>query len=164
MSNISRFIFHDRRLALLWTVVRVYVGWQWFEAGREKVVNPAWVGSGAGGAVKGFLTGALNKTTGPHPDVSAWYAWLISHIGLPQAFVISHLVAVGELVVGVALILGIFVGIAAFFGSFMNMNYLLAGTISTNPVLLLLGILLILARRPAGWYGLDRFRPSVRRR
>ena len=144
-------------MAWLWLVVRVYVGWVWLEAGWGKVTNSAWVGTGAGGAVKGFLTGALTKTAGEHPDVSDWYAWMIENIGLPGSFVISHLVAFGELAVGVALILGVFTGLAAFGGALMNMNFLLAGTVSSNPTLLLLEILLVSARRVAGRYGLDRF-------
>ena len=39
----------------------------------------------------------------------------------------------------------------------MNINYLFAGTVSTNPELLLLEIFIMLAWKTAGWYGLDRF-------
>jgi thiosulfate dehydrogenase [quinone] large subunit len=39
----------------------------------------------------------------------------------------------------------------------MNMSFLLAGTVSTNPVLFFVGILLILAWKNAGYLGLDRF-------
>ena len=53
--------------------------------------------------------------------------------------------------------LDIFAGIAAFFGSFINMNYLLASTVSTNPILFALTTLLVLARKAAGWCGLDRW-------
>ena len=48
-------------------------------------------------------------------------------------------------------------GIAAFFGALMNMSFLLAGTVSTNPVLFFAGILLILAWKNAGYIGIDRF-------
>jgi thiosulfate dehydrogenase [quinone] large subunit len=39
----------------------------------------------------------------------------------------------------------------------MNLNYLLAGAVSTNPLLLMAAVLLILAWRTAGWFGLDRW-------
>ena len=39
----------------------------------------------------------------------------------------------------------------------MNMNYLLAGSVSTNPVLLVIAVLLMLAWKTAGWWGLDRW-------
>jgi thiosulfate dehydrogenase (quinone) large subunit len=51
----------------------------------------------------------------------------------------------------------LFTGIAAFFGGFMNASYLLAGTISSNPVLFILATLLVLAWRTAGYWGLDRW-------
>lgn len=62
-----------------------------------------------------------------------------------------------ELLIGVALIVGLFTGLAAFGGALLNFNFLLAGTASTNPVLFILAIALILAWKVAGHYGLDRF-------
>lgn len=155
--KLSKFLFSDTRFSWIWLILRVYVGWEWLNAGWNKVNNPVWVGPNAGGAVKGFLMGALEKTSGAHPDVNAWYAEFIRNVALPNAGVFSNLVAVGELLVGVALILGAFTGVAALFGAFMNMNYLFAGTVSSNPVLFLLQLFLILAWRVAGWIGLDRF-------
>jgi thiosulfate dehydrogenase [quinone] large subunit len=67
----------------------------------------------------------------------------------------GKLVTYGELLVGIALIVGAFTGIAAFFGAFMNWNFLMAGTVSISPVMLPLTILLILAWKVAGYYGLD---------
>jgi thiosulfate dehydrogenase [quinone] large subunit len=63
----------------------------------------------------------------------------------------------GEFLVGIALILGAFIGIAAFAGSFMNWNFIMAGAASTNGLMLILAIILILAWKVAGWYGLDRW-------
>lgn len=150
-------IFCSPKLAWLWLLVRVYVGYQWFVAGWDKLFNPIWVGEKAGVAVTGFLQGALSKTGGAHPDVAVWYAWFIQNIALPHAQLFSYLVTFGELFVGIALILGLFVGFAATFGGFMNFNYLFAGTVSVNPELLFLEFLLILAWRSAGWYGMDRW-------
>lgn len=154
---LSRFLFADTRFAWFWLIVRLYVGWEWLYAGWEKLGNPAWTGSQAGAAVKGFLAGALQKTGGAHPDVFGWYGNFLSHVIMPHTAFISHLVTYGEILVGAALILGIFTGIAAFFGAFMNFNYLFAGTVSTNPLLALLALFLILAWRTAGWWGLDRW-------
>jgi thiosulfate dehydrogenase [quinone] large subunit len=60
-------------------------------------------------------------------------------------------------IIGVALIIGAFTGIAAFVGLFMNLNYLLAGTVSINPILFVFSIGLILAWRISGYIGVDRF-------
>jgi thiosulfate dehydrogenase [quinone] large subunit len=154
---ISRFLFADTRFSAVWLIVRLYVGYEWFTAGWEKLGNPVWTGPQAGVAVKGFLTGALVKTTGAHPDVSAWYASFINNFALHHTVFFSYMVVYGEIIVGAALVLGLFTGIAAFFGTFMNLNYLFAGTVSVNPLLALLGLFLILAWRTAGWIGLDRY-------
>ena len=156
-AKVWDFIFTDTRTSFLWLVVRLYLGWTWLEAGIEKFNSPAWTGSAAGSAVKGFLLGALKKTTGDHPDVQSWYAWFINHAVLPHATLFSYLVTYGEILVGIALILGLFTALASFFGAFMNMNYLLAGTVSVNPILLILAILLLVAHKIAGHIGLDYF-------
>jgi thiosulfate dehydrogenase [quinone] large subunit len=39
----------------------------------------------------------------------------------------------------------------------MNFNYLCAGSVSINPVLIVLSLFLLLAWRIAGYYGVDRY-------
>jgi thiosulfate dehydrogenase [quinone] large subunit len=73
-----------------------------------------------------------------------WYDWF------------AKVIAVGEVLVGIGLIVGALVGIAAFFGTLMNFNFQLAGSASTNPVLFGLGVFLVLGWKIAGWIGLDR--------
>ncbi len=156
-SPISRALFGNVRWAWLWLLARLAVGYVWIHAGWGKLNNSAWVGSNAGAGLNGFIQGALQKTGGAHPQVQSWYAWFLQNVVQPNVHIWSYLVSFGEFLVGVALILGIFVGIAAFFGMVMNVNYLLAGSISTNPLLLLAAVLLALAWRTAGWIGLDRW-------
>lgn len=147
----------------MWLVARVYLGYEWFMAGWGKIHNPAWVGDSAGTALQGFIKGAVAKSvcapTAPvcHVDVQAWYATFLQNMVLPNSVLWSFMVSWGEVVVGVALILGLFVGLAAFFGAFMNLNFLLAGTVSVNPIMFTLGLFLVLAWRIAGYWGLDRF-------
>lgn len=157
MKLLYDFLFSDKRLSWFWLIVRIYLGWEWLHAGYEKILNPAWVGGTAGGAITGFVNGALAKTVGVHPDVSGWYAWFLEQAILPHSSIWSHIVAYGEVLVGLGLIFGTLTFLAAFFGFFMNLNYLLAGTVSTNPVLLILALLIMLANRSAGYFGLDRF-------
>lgn len=156
-SPVAKSLFGDVRWAWLWLFLRLYLGWEWLLAGWGKLHNPAWTGSQAGSAITGFLTGALAKASGEHPDVQGWYAWFLQHVVLTHSVFWSYLVAWGETLVGVALILGIFTGIAAFFASFMNLSYLLAGTVSINPVLFVIATWLVLAWKTAGWWGLDRW-------
>ena len=74
------------------------------------------------------------------------------YFALPQAAFLSYLVTYGEILVGIALILGLFTGVAAFFGGLMNTNYLMAGTVSSNPTLFVLATLLVLAWSTSGYY------------
>lgn len=156
-SPLAKFLFRHPRAGWIWLIPRLYVGYEWFMAGWTKIHTPVWVGTTAGGPVAGFVNGALQKTAGLHPDVQGWYGYFLEHFVLPHATLWANLVAYGEVLVGIALILGIFTGIAAFFGLFMNLNYLLAGTVSTNPILFTISIGLILAWKVAGYIGLDRF-------
>lgn len=155
LTSIYHFFFSSKLMWPVWTVARVYLGYVWLMAGYHKVIDPLWVSSTAGVKITGFVNGALAKTATEHPDVSMWYAWFLQHVVLPHANTWSHAIAYGELLVGAGLILGAFTFLAAFFGAFMNVNYLLAGTVSSNPVLLVLAIFIMLAHRIAGFFGLD---------
>lgn len=58
--------------------------------------------------------------------------------------------AVGALLIGIERIRGVFTDVAAFFGAFTNWNILIADTASTNPLLMVLAIGLMLACKVAG--------------
>lgn len=154
---VARFLFADTRMAWFWLIVRLYAGWEWLEAGYAKLTNPTWAGPAAGSALTGFVNNALNKTSGANPDVNSIYAGFLQAVVLPHAALWSWIVALGELAVGLGLIVGLLTGIAAFFGGLMNVNYLFAGTVSSNPLLFILATWLVLAWRVAGWWGLDRW-------
>lgn len=154
---IARFLFGDVRVAWIWLILRVYIGWEWLSAGWGKLHSATWTGSQAGVAISGFVKGALSKATGAHPDVQNWYAGFLQNAVLANPVLWSYLISWGEFLVGIALILGIFTGIAAFFGSFMNVNYLLAGAVSSNPILFAIATWLVLAWKTAGWWGVDRW-------
>jgi len=82
----------------------------------------------------------------------------------PNASIFANLVALGETAVGLGLLVGLLTGIAAFGGVFLNANFILAGVLGTIPLLVILGSLLMLAWRNAGWIGLDRwFMPWIHR-
>lgn len=152
----------------LWRVVfgllRIWLGFQWLEAGLEKLTNPAWVGDKAGAAVTGFFKGAIAKAVGDHPAVQPWYAAFLERVALPHATVFSYLVAFGETLVGLGLIFGVLTAAAALAGAFMNLNFMLAGSTSTNPILYTAAILVLLAGSRASYFGLDTFLMPLLRR
>lgn len=148
-------LFSDVRFSVLWLAARVWLGWQWLESGWGKLQNPAWMDSGE--ALQGYWMRAVAiPETGRPPISFDWYRDFLQGMLDANAYTwFSKLIVFGEIMVGVALILGAFVGIAAFFGAFMNFNFMLAGSASTNPVLFLVALLLIFAWKTAGFLGLD---------
>jgi len=151
-------LFGSPSWAWLWLIVRVYVGYTWLTSGLGKISNPAWVQTGL--ALKGFWQNAVAVPEPPArpPIAFEWYRAFIQALLDGGHYVwFAKLIVAGEILVGIALILGAFVGIAAFFGAFMNWNFMMAGTASINPVLFTLSIFLILAWKTAGWWGLDRW-------
>ena len=143
---------------LLWLPLRIWLGYPWFEAGSHKISNPAWVTTGD--ALKGFWTNAVKVSaeTGKGPITFDWYRSFLQFMLDNQAYTwFAKLVAYGEVLIGIALILGIFTGIAAFFGGFMNFNFMLAGSASTNPLLFVIAVGLIMAWKVAGYFGADYF-------
>jgi thiosulfate dehydrogenase [quinone] large subunit len=189
----SKWLFGSSAAAWIWLVARLWLGWEWLQAGWSKLfggnitwkfwdwgnsaysltgdANIGWVRAGTvktpdgtrtlqvGDAVAGFAKGALaSGTAGDHPDIAySWYvAWLEWLADTGHTF-FGPLVAIGEVVIGICLILGLFTGIMAFLGAILNFSFVFAGSAGVNPAMILVSGLLILAWRNAGWYGLDRF-------
>jgi thiosulfate dehydrogenase [quinone] large subunit len=156
---IARFLFQGTIASWLWLVVRIYVGYDFLEAGFHKFTDPAWM-NGSGEGIMGFWSRAVAIPAAPAKPLITfdWYRNFLQFlIDTNSAGWFSYVIVFGELAVGVGLILGAFVGLAAAGGLMMNMAFMLAGTTSTNPVLAILGVLLILAWKNAGFFGLDRF-------
>lgn len=55
------------------------------------------------------------------------------------------------------MILGTFTTIALYAGVFMNLNFLLAGTTSTKPILFTVGVILLAMGTAAYAWGVDRY-------
>ena len=155
---IAQLLFQSTLASWVWLVVRTFVGWEFLDAGWHKLNTPAWV-DGSGQGIMGFWKGALGTTASGQPVITYdWYRSFIQFlVDSNAAGWFSYIIVGGEIAVGLGLILGAFVGLAAAGGLLMNMAFLLAGTTSTNPVMVLLGMLLILAWKNAGYIGLDRY-------
>jgi thiosulfate dehydrogenase (quinone) large subunit len=160
----TRFLFSNTRAGLLWLPIRLFVGFAFLEGGLHKLfpagkaVGAGWLDGGA--SLLGYWQNAVKIPDAPaRPAITfEWYRDFLNilinnHAESWFAFIIVF----GEIAIGLGLIFGALTGFAAFFGAFMNMSFLLAGSASTNPVLFALGIGLILAWRVAGYYGVDRW-------
>ena len=151
---VAKFFFGNTRSAWLWLIVRIYLGYEWMEAGWHKM-TPEWVSGGT--ALQGFWERAVAIPEQGRPPIAfGWYRTFIQYLLETESYTwFGKLIAYGELLIGVALILGAFVGIAAFFGALLNWNFIMAGAASTNAVLFTLAILLMLSWKVAGYIGLD---------
>jgi thiosulfate dehydrogenase [quinone] large subunit len=158
--HISDWLIRSREASFLWLVVRLWLGYQWANAGYQKIWGSErsafWFGGGAG--VKGFATaGVLGSTTGKGGASYGWWAAFLHNFVIPNASLVGRVVTLGELLIGVGLILGLFTGAAAAAGLLLNLTYMFSGSAGVNPMFALLSVFLVLAWRNAGWIGLDRF-------
>lgn len=154
--KVSRFLRRARDAAPLFLGIRLFLGYEWLQSGWGKLQNPAW---GTGEALQGFWERAIAIPDAPaRPAITypvyrsviefmldnGWYTWF------------GQLIRWGELLIGLGLLLGGLTAIAAFFGLLLNFSFVYAGSASSNPTFIILGLLIILGWRVAGWWGLDR--------
>ena len=154
-----KLIMGNVHYAIFWLPLRFFVGRDWLAAGEHKVRGEGWVDGGA--ALKGYWVNATTVPEGRPTAPAGTYAWYQSFL----TYMLDHdwytwggkVIAYGEVLVGIGLLVGALVGIAAFFGTVMNISFGLAGSASSNPVLFGLGVFLVLGWKVAGWIGLDRY-------
>ncbi|PYI57233.1 DoxX family protein [Paenibacillus flagellatus] len=130
--------------------IRLYIGWEWMHHGWEKLTG----GFDAGGFLKNAIAKpVLDKAT--NTAVYPTFTAFLEHFALPNVKLINFLIPLGEFLVGLGLILGALTTAAAFFGLMMNFMFLFAGTVSTNPWLVLIGLIVLVGGANAGKYGVD---------
>jgi thiosulfate dehydrogenase [quinone] large subunit len=155
--RVARFLRLGQDAAPLYLGVRLFVGYQWLNAGWGKLNNPAWAQTGE--ALRGYWERAVTvPAQGSAPIVYPAYRALIQYMLDNNWYTwFSKVIIAGELLVGLGLILGGLTAIAAVGGLLLNFSFLYAGTVSSNPTLIILEALIIYGWRVAGWWGLDRF-------
>jgi len=156
----ANWLYRSHTASVLWLVVRVWLGYQWLNAGYQKIWGAErsafWFGSGAG--VKGFAAAGVAGSAGGKTGASyGWWAAFLHNFVIPNASWIAKLVSLGEVAIGVGLILGLFTGVAAGAALLLDLVYMFSGSAGVNPGYAFLAVLLVLAWRNAGWIGLDRF-------
>jgi thiosulfate dehydrogenase [quinone] large subunit len=142
--------------SLLWLPIRFFVGREWLSSGEGKVRGGVWK---TGEGLAGYWTNAVAVPEQGRPAITyGWYRDFLQYMLDHEWYTwFADLVMWGEVLVGLGILLGALVGIAAFFGTVMNFSFQLAGTTSSNPVLFGLSVFLVLAWKVAGYWGLDRY-------
>jgi thiosulfate dehydrogenase (quinone) large subunit len=155
--RVARWLFGKPSASYIWLVARLWLGYEWTKAGASKIWGAESAGFWRGGAgLKGFAEGAIAAHKGAFAQVSyGWWVEFLRDVVVPGHVWMAKLVSLGEFMVGIALILGLFTGIAAFTGLLLNFTYVLSGAVSVNPIYMLIGVGLILAWRNAGLIGAD---------
>lgn len=140
---------NNKVVAGLLAIIRLYLGYHWLTAGWGKITG--------GFDASGYLQGAIANSGGEHPTVQAWWGTFLETVALPGADIFTFAVMWGEFLVGLALILGIFTNFAALMGIIMNFAFVFSGTVSTNPEMIILTAILLVAGTNAGKIGLDHY-------
>ena len=100
--------------------LRIFIGMGWLRASAEKIIDPGWYD---GTALTAFLEEEL---AGGHV-VFPFYCALITDVFLPSASALGVTIMIGELLAGVAILIGMCTNAALLGGIFMNLNFILAG-------------------------------------
>ena len=159
----AMFLFRSPRASVIWLIVRLWLGWQWLDAGWLKLTGAGygnWISHSNG--LQGFIAAANaswahRAQAYGHPEMSyPWFLHILNDID-KHALLFSRIVTFSELAVGAGLLLGAFTGIAAFGAVALNIIYITSGSAGPNGVFILLGVLLIVAWRVAGDLGADYF-------
>ncbi|HZQ99533.1 MAG TPA: DoxX family protein [Chloroflexota bacterium] len=151
-----RFLRYGREAAPLYLGLRLFLAYEWIQAGLHKLGDPGWMQTGQ--ALQGYWQRAVTvPATGSAPIVypayraflqfmldNGWYTWY------------SKVIVGGELLIGLGFLFGGLIGFAAFFALLMNFAFLFAGSTSSNPTLIILEVVVLLGWRAAGWWGVDR--------
>ncbi|MDF2960379.1 MAG: DoxX family protein [Paenibacillus sp.] len=142
----------NKYAAALLMLTRLYLGYSWLTAGWHKLTD----GFDAGGFLKNATTKPIvDKATNEliYPTFTAF----LNGFAVPNVKLINILIPWGEFLVGLGLLLGCLTTAAAFFALLMNFMFLFAGTVSTNPWMILIGGIIVMAGANAGKFGVDHY-------
>ncbi|KIX90344.1 DoxX family protein [Staphylococcus microti] len=120
---------------MLWKIIilliRMGAGIVMIMQGFEKLTG--------GFAINGLIPAVQNSS-----DVPNWYKTFFSTFVNSQTDLFQWLIPLGEIAIGLGLILGILSYTASFFGAFVMLNYILADMIFTYPLQLFFFIILLM--------------------
>jgi thiosulfate dehydrogenase [quinone] large subunit len=152
----ARFLSRSTLAAPLWLGVRLFLAYDWWNAGYHKLTDPKWFVTGES-LMNSWTRSVTPAASGTAPASYEFYRGFLQMMLDHQAYTwFNKVVIFGELAVGLGLLFGALTGFAAAGGLLMNTAFMFAGSLSSNPLLLLLEILIVWAWRSAGWLGLDR--------
>lgn len=122
--------------------LRLFIGLGWLRAGVEKLIDPLWK---SGDKVLGFF----DAQTAADAVYFPFYETLITQLFAPNAFALSWIILIGELLVGVAILTGTLTNLGLLAGIFMNLNFVLAGVVTPSAFYIVIQAVLLSANAGA---------------
>lgn len=135
-------ILRNDKLAILWSLIRIYLGIKWFQAGWYKISG--------GFDASGFLKDSIKN-----PEVQIWYAAFLENVALPNISLFNFIIPWGEFLVGLGLVLGMFTIAALYASLLMSLNFILTGVIATNPIFFAAALILLILGKASYRWGVD---------
>ena len=102
------------RYATVLAALRMFTGLSWLSHGIGKLLNPQW--NAPGGGFASFVGDMTHDTSGAYHD-------FVTNVVLTHASVFGGLVAWGETLTGVSLLLGLLTRLGGAGGAFLTLNY-----------------------------------------
>lgn len=118
--------------------LRLFIGLGWLRAGVEKLIDPLWW---SGDKVAAFFGAQLAADAVYFP----FYETLITQLFAPNAFALSWIILIGELLVGVSILTGTLTNLGLLAGIFMNLNFVLAGVVNPSAFYIVIQAVLLSA-------------------
>lgn len=134
-EHLSRQI--QKRHAIL-LPLRLFIGLGWLRASIEKLLEPDWY---SGAALHHFFYERIAEGDVAFP----FYQFLMEGLFLTHAPLLSKLIIVGEFYCGFAILLGLLIRPALLAGLFMNLNFLLAGSVNPSAFYIVIQLTLLVS-------------------
>ncbi len=117
-------------VVVVFTIARLFYGWDWFKAGWDKMTTEHWLTDGkfnSGGLIKGMVA-AIQHSHGMDPlHLDNLLVWFSNHIFLNMGGLVDFLVVFLELFIGIFVFFGFGFVWSIVVAIFLNLQYAAAG-------------------------------------
>ncbi|WP_253270270.1 DoxX family protein [Staphylococcus shinii] len=105
----------------------------------------------------GFTIDGLVSVIKENQDSPRWFKFFFEAVVANHLEIFKWMVQLGEIAIGLSLILGVLSYTASFFGVFIMLNYILADMIFTYPIQLFFFIIILMNKEIINSIGLNHF-------
>ena len=116
--------------------LRVFIGIGWIRASLEKVLMAGWYD---GSALREFFHTQLADGAVRFP----FYASLLQGVFAEYALILGWIIMVGQLLVGLSILTGSLTNFGLLWGLFMNINFILAGSVNPSTFYVVIQVALL---------------------